>query len=92
MLNRYREELDRIDSILIDGLESRMKALEDIAIYKKTHGIPIEDKGRENEKLEKIRELSKPFCAEHNVEIFRAIIEESKKYQKELMEQGEDTV
>ena len=85
-LEELRNKIDRIDKELVSNLDQRMQVVEEIARLKKEAGIPIFDEARERLLLQKIEELSLPEYAIHNVEVYKKILEESKKLQKRFMD------
>ncbi|MBP5245796.1 MAG: chorismate mutase, partial [Clostridia bacterium] len=52
-LNEIRVEIDKIDNDIAKLFKERMDAVKKVAEYKKEHGIPIEDKERENAMIQK---------------------------------------
>ena len=53
-LSDYRTQIDRIDAELLQLFAERMQTAAGIAAYKKSHGLPVLDAGREREKLAQI--------------------------------------
>ena len=49
-LSDYRAQIDRIDAELLRLFAERMQTAAGIAAYKKSHGLPVLDAGREREK------------------------------------------
>ena len=56
-LKTLREEIDRIDRGLVELYERRMQAASEVAAYKRAQGLPVLDKGREEEKLRSVETL-----------------------------------
>ena len=52
-LTRYRAEIDEIDAQMILLFERRMDIVRQVALYKKTRGMPVFQAGREQEVLDK---------------------------------------
>lgn len=52
-LTRYRSEIDEIDAQMILLFERRMDIVRQVALYKKTRGMPVFQAGREQEVLDK---------------------------------------
>lgn len=50
-LNDYREQIDRIDDEIVRLFQQRMEVAAAIGAYKKEHGLPVLQAGREREKL-----------------------------------------
>ena len=74
-LKHYREQIDKIDSQLLQLFEQRMEVSLDIAEYKKEHGLPIFDPKREQEKLDA---LNQPYEAK----LYSTIFELSREHQE----------
>ncbi len=53
-LDAIRERLDRIDDQMTDLFAQRMRLVTDVAAYKKEHGLPILDTGRERKILNRV--------------------------------------
>lgn len=75
-LKKMREQIDSIDSELMDLLKRRYDLSKEIGIYKKQQNIQVLDLKREHEILDKARAIS-----EEIYHVFFKIIEESKKLQ-----------
>jgi len=56
-LNAIRQQIDEVDSKLAEALETRLNLIMQIADYKKSKGIPVKDKARENVVIEKVAGL-----------------------------------
>ncbi|MCR5079018.1 MAG: chorismate mutase, partial [Bacilli bacterium] len=88
-LDKARNDIELADKQIADGFQKRMAAVKQVALYKKEHGLPIEDKKREEELIQKEfsyineEELKEPF-----VSFLKAEMEVSKDYQRSLMEDG----
>ena len=57
-LNKYREQIDKIDKNIIQLLSKRMLVVKKIKLIKTTDKIPIVDKNRWSQKHEKILKQS----------------------------------
>ena len=55
-LKDYREKMDAIDAQLLALFLQRMETAAEIAAYKKSHGLPVLDSGRERAKLRALEE------------------------------------
>ncbi|RVU54495.1 bifunctional chorismate mutase/prephenate dehydratase [Anaerosphaera multitolerans] len=82
MLDKYREEIDRLDSEIIKSFERRMEISKEIAQYKLKIGKPIMDYSREREKLEKIASMSSEDMVHYTNILFNTIMDLSKDYQR----------
>ena len=84
-LEKYRGELDQIDSRLLELFQQRMDVVRNIAEYKKQHKTAVLDKSRERRILMRIYNEARDNMGRPSVALFRTIIEQSKAYQRELM-------
>ena len=57
-LSEIRKKIDDIDSRLLPLFLERMQISGEVAEYKKAHGLPVLNKQREREILEKVMEQS----------------------------------
>ncbi|MBU1151376.1 chorismate mutase [Patescibacteria group bacterium] len=76
-ITKLREDINKIDENIKKLLEKRKKVAEKIGDYKRKMGLKITDKEREKNILSKIED---PYTKN----IYKTIIEESKKLQKGL--------
>ena len=77
-----RAEIDAIDKNLSELLEKRMLIVTDVAAYKQEHGLEVHDPARENVVLEKVAmTLEHQELVPYVQRIFKAVMEESKKYE-----------
>lgn len=53
-LNKLREEINKIDEQLLDLIAQRIGVVKAVGEYKKERGLPIVDKKREEELLQKL--------------------------------------
>lgn len=79
VLQPYREQLDRINELLVDLLAERMQVCRVIARVKSADGIPMMQPQRVTSTLDQVRALSGPrqLRAEYLSELFQLIIEET---------------
>lgn len=85
-LTQYREQIDAIDSQIVELYEKRMEVAEGIAEYKLSVGKKVFDKQREVEKLEKVSSLAhSEFNAKGVKELFEQIMSVSRKLQYGLL-------
>ena len=85
-IKEYRREIDQIDKAILEKFHERMSVVEKIARYKRENNLPILNKEREEEVLDGIEVISGPELGQYSKELFRAIMEISKKYQQDRME------
>lgn len=85
-LNRFRNEIDHIDRELLLLLRRRFLVVQKIALLKKELNLPVTDKVRETQITKRVQELGKNLSLEPEflAKIFRLIIIEAKRLQKEI--------
>lgn len=82
MLNKYREQIDKIDNDLIDLLEQRFEVTRQVGEYKKENNIEVLNNDRERAIVSKIEALNLE-CESQVKEIYFAILKTSKEQQSE---------
>lgn len=81
-LKQKRIALDVIDEGIMTLLSKRFEAINEIIEIKRENNIGVEDKNREKEILEKIKQLSSDEAIQNSIlMIYDVIIKESKKIQ-----------
>ena len=80
-LSDYRAQIDRIDAELLRLFAERMQTAAGIASYKKAHGLPVLDAGREREKLAQIVKTAPEELQEEAVSLYRLLFSLSRSYQ-----------
>lgn len=90
-LSVSRQQIDEIDSQIVDLFEKRMAVSNEVAKYKLKTGKPVFDKEREEQKLEKLGSMSHNEFNERAVrELFSQIMSISRKYQYGVLPHTED--
>lgn len=89
-LKDYRVQMDDIDNQLIDLFRKRMETAGAIAAYKKEHGLPVLDAGREREKMRTLLEKMPPEMRNYTSVLYSSLFELSRSYQSQQMEQYTD--
>ena len=78
-----REEIDKIDEKIITLLKNRMDVSKKVGELKAVLHIPVEDKGREDEIIQRLGELANGHLKEEQlIRIFTAVFKSSKQIQK----------
>ncbi len=72
-LQECRAEIDRIDAQIARLFSERMDVVTQVGTYKQTHGLPIRDEVREEEKLREIERLLPDGLAESGRALFEQI-------------------
>ncbi len=90
-LENARRAIDEIDRQMAALFEKRMQAAGRAALYKKEHGLPILDQGRETQVIEKNRALIRePALRDDYEEYIRFQMALSRRYQARLLGQTSD--
>lgn len=86
-IKAIREDINKVDSRLIKLLEERFDLSKEVKAYKLENDMPIFDKKREDEILQKIEEENKEYGT-YFKNIYQTIMDESKKLQKNNIRYG----
>lgn len=85
-LQELRKKIDSEDEALVAAFVARMRVCADIAQYKKEKGIPVLDKSREQEKLDKIRKMAPNDMEDSCVMLYNKVMELSRKFQQKIID------
>ena len=82
-LTDIRREIDEVDAKIAGLFEKRMELVREIARLKRTHGLPVEDKAREEEiiAINSLR-IADPQIREQYIRLEKTLIEISKSAQR----------
>ena len=58
LLKEFRKSIDNLDATLIYVLAERFRLTKRVGEYKRDHGLPSSDKGREAEQIARLRALA----------------------------------
>lgn len=83
-LEQIRKEVDVIDEKILLLLHKRFALIKKIRLIKKKQNLPIQNKNREKEIIDRIIKKSQQLHTNKHllINIFKKIIEESKRIQK----------
>lgn len=85
-LEELRNELDRIDSQIMQLYEERMSVCEEVGEIKIEEGRKVFDRNREQQKLAQVtREAKDPFYKKGLTELFEQLMSQSRKLQYQLL-------
>ena len=88
-LKTLREEIDVIDRQLVALFEQRMAVTEQVGRYKLANGIPVLDRGREEQVLaSKVDLLQDKALAADVTDLFEAIMAISRRQQQKLLDEN----
>lgn len=83
-LQQARQTIDRVDREMAALFSERMQAAAVIAAYKEEHGLPIEDRAREEALLERNSSLVPPAYRPYYKSFLTELMAQSKSYQRLL--------
>ncbi len=82
-IQKLREQIDEIDEEIIQFLKKRMGISIEVGKLKDELHIPIEDKKREKEIIDRLTKIAgKNLSEEQLIRIFTAVFKSSKQFQK----------
>lgn len=88
-LSAIRNQLDEIDSSIIELFEKRMKLCGEVAEFKIATGKPVFDREREQQKIRSVRELAHgEFNQRAAEELFSQLMTISRRFQYQILEQN----
>ena len=82
-LTDIRREIDEVDAKIAGLFEKRMELVREIARLKRTHGLPVEDKAREEQIIaDNSLRIADPQIREQYIRLEKTLIEISKSVQR----------
>lgn len=85
-LDELRNEIDKIDTKLVELLEKRMETVTKIADFKRKNNISVLNQSREDQVIKKVQSLVKnESMRDEFAKMFVAIMEISKEYQSKIL-------
>lgn len=85
-LLQLRDEIDEIDSQIIELFEKRMQVCSKVAEYKIENNMPVLDSTREKEKMERLQTMMREDMKEYGTALYSCLFEVSRDYQKKIIE------
>lgn len=87
-IEKLRAEIDCINKEIVALLAKRMEVADEIAKYKKLHGLPVRIPEREKQVIESVKELARKNGLDEKAaeEVFWKIIEHTRNSEKALLE------
>lgn len=83
-INELRKQIDSIDNELVELFEKRMRTASAIADYKRENGLPVSDKSREREVINKVTSKVSPEFGEYARVLYQTIFDVSCSYQRSI--------
>ena len=87
-LKDIRNTIDQIDDQMLELFVRRMEVARDVAAYKKEHGLPILDSGREREVLNRVTERAGEGLERYAKLLYQTMFDLSRGYQSSLLSAG----
>lgn len=85
----WRDKIDELDAKLVDLLNQRAHAAQEIGRIKRAAGLPIYEPKREQTIFENVARMSDgPLKGRHLIQIYERIIDVMRNLQKEEIEMG----
>ncbi len=84
-INNARNDIDKIDNELVELIKKRMGIVKNVAQYKQENSLPVFDKSREREILNRVAELSGEELANYNQILFSNLFSVSRSYQNRII-------
>ncbi|MFV0464761.1 MAG: prephenate dehydratase [Lachnospiraceae bacterium] len=85
-LIEIRKNIDDIDRKIVELYENRMRLTEEVAAYKIETGKPVLDKSREDEKLNRVKDMAGTDFSKQSIqELFEQIMAVSRKRQYQMI-------
>lgn len=84
-LNALREEIDKLDKLILNSFEKRMKLCRDVAMYKKENNMQIFQEEREKAIIKKVRDSSPDELKGASATLFTEIMDISKCLQQQAL-------
>ena len=90
-LNKYRKEIDKVDSKIIKLYEKRMSIVKNITNYKIINNIPVLDSSRESKMLDKnLNKIKNKDYKKYYESVLKGYLDASKKMQEEIIKENKD--
>ena len=91
-LDELREDIDRVDEVLVRLLNERARRVCEIGLLKKAQGVEVYQPDREKEVLKHVREVAceGPLGPDAIGRLFERIIDEARRLERRVMNEDED--
>ena len=85
-LTAYRQQIDSLDQRIVELIQQRARAVEEVGNIKRAAHLPVPVPSREQQVIEKAQELAKggPLPAEAVGRIFEKLVEEMRNWEAKL--------
>jgi len=84
-IDKIRNDIDGIDTQIIDLFKQRMEKALDVARFKKEHGLPVHDTARERQLLHKVSEEAGEDFEIYTRVLFSTLMDLSRSYQHKFL-------
>jgi chorismate mutase-like protein len=91
-LDDLRDDIDRVDEVLVRLLNERARVACEIGRLKKMQGIDVYQPEREKQVLDHVRSVASegPLGADAIARLFERIIDEARRLERRMMSEGGD--
>ena len=91
-LDELRDDIDRVDEVLVRLLNERARCVCEVGRLKKEQGVEVYQPDREKEVLEHVRSVAAegPLGAEAVGRLFERIIDEARRLERRVIRDGLD--
>lgn len=87
-LEELRNQINEIDTQMVDLFKRRMAIAAEVAEYKKGKNLPVLDAGRERALLGRVADMAGEEFADYAQSVYRSILSASRSYQNEKIGKG----
>jgi Prephenate dehydratase len=87
-LDKWREEIDKIDTTMVELFSKRMRVAAKIAVAKKEKNLPVFDQQRESKVMTKVVDMAEEEFAMYIKMLYSTIFDLSKNYQAKLLDRS----
>lgn len=85
-LHELRNEIDRVDTQLVELFLQRMDYCRQIAVLKESNALPVNVPGREVTVLQRVQALSGPEMSDYTRRLYLTLFDLSKEYQTKVVD------
>jgi chorismate mutase-like protein len=92
ILDNLRDDIDRVDEVLVRLLNERARCVCEIGRLKKLHGLEVYQPDREKQVLEHVRSIAAegPLGPDAIARLFERIIDEARRLERRVLHGEED--
>ncbi|WP_462283121.1 bifunctional chorismate mutase/prephenate dehydratase [Ruminococcus champanellensis] len=84
-LQALRAQINQLDETILSAFAQRMTICRQVGVYKKENHMPVFQKDREDQVIQRIRDMAPPDMSQSAAALFAAIMDISKCYQQQVL-------